>query len=163
MTKQQKELVELISKEVLKRLHAEKEKKLKLDQVKVLMEKLEQKSREMDMNSVFAVCGADGNMIAVHVMEDAYLASFDVAIKKAYTAAAVRMSTKELGVLAQPGGMFYGVDKADNGKLIVFGGGVPLESDGKIVGGLGVSGATSEQDHELAIYGSKVLEDILYG
>lgn len=163
MEQRQKELVESIADKVLKKLNTGGQKTLKLEQVKVLMEKLEEKSRQLNINSVFAVCGADGNMIAVHVMDDAYLVSFDVAMKKAYTAVAVQMSTKELGVLAQPGGMLYGVDKADNGRLIVFGGGVPLKLDGKVIGGLGVSGATSEQDHELAIYGAEVMEDMLYG
>ena len=56
-----------------------------------------------------------------------FLVSFDVATKKAYTSVAVKMSTKELSVLAQPGGTFYGVDKMDNGKIVIFGGGVPLK------------------------------------
>lgn len=163
MDDRQMELVESIAEKVLNKLCVEGKKSLKLEQVKTLLEKLEQKSKQMNIRSVFAVCGADGNMIAIHVMDDAYLVSFDVAMKKAYTAVAVQMSTKELGVLAQPGGALYGVDKADNGRLIVFGGGVPLRLQGSLIGGLGVSGATSEQDHELAVYGARILEDMLYG
>lgn len=134
-----------------------------LEQAKQLMELVERKSEEMNLRSVIAVCGADGNIIAVHRMEGAYLASFDVAMKKAYTAVAVQMSTKRLGELAQPGGMFYGVDKADQGRLIVFGGGVLLYAGGRIVGGLGVSGGTSQQDHELAEFGQKMFEGLAYG
>ena len=71
------------------------------------------------------------------------------------------MSTKELGKLAMPGETFYGVDKADNGRLIIFGGGIPLMLGSKMIGGLGVSGGTSEQDAELAEYGLNVLNEIL--
>lgn len=58
------------------------------------------------MNSVIAICGPEGNPIAVHVMDGAYLVSYDVAVKKAYTSVAVKMSTRELGELAGPGGTF---------------------------------------------------------
>ena len=74
-------------------------------------------------------------------MDGAFLVSFDVATKKAYTSVAVKMSTKELSVLAQPGGTFYGVDKMDNGKIVIFGGGVPLKVGDTIIGGLGISGS----------------------
>lgn len=59
-------------------------------------------------------------------------------MKKAYTAAAVRMSTMEFGKMAQPGGTFYGADKLDNGKIVIFGGGVPLKSGDTVIGGLGI-------------------------
>ena len=67
-------------------------------------------------------------------MDGAFLVSFDVATKKAYTSVAVKMSTQELSVLAQPGGTFYGVDKMDNGKIVIFGGGVPLKVGDTIIG-----------------------------
>ena len=63
---------------------------------------------------------------------------------KAYTSVAVKMSTKELSVLAQPGGTFYRVDKMDGGKIVIFGGGIPLKVDSRIIGGLGISGGTGE-------------------
>jgi ATP:cob(I)alamin adenosyltransferase len=128
---------------------------------KDLIEKVEKQAEKEGLNAVIAVCGPDGNTIAVHAMDNAFLASFDIAMKKAYTAVAVRMSTKELGKLAMPGETFYGVDKADNGRLIIFGGGIPLMLGSKMIGGLGVSGGTSEQDAELAEYGLNVLNEIL--
>jgi len=113
------------------------------------------------LSAVIAVCGPDGNPVAIHVMDNAFLASFDIAMKKAYTSVAVKMSTRELGKLAMPGQTFYGIDKADNGRMIIFGGGVPLSIEGRIIGGLGVSGGTSEQDAEVADFGQSVLESIL--
>ena len=71
------------------------------------------------------------------------------------------MSTKELSVLAQPGGTFYGVDKMDNGKIVIFGGGVPLKVGDTIIGGLGISGGTGEEDHSLAEYGLSILNEVL--
>lgn len=139
---------------VLERLSLEG-KKLSLSTAKKLIEKVEVEAKKRGLNAVIAVCGADGNMIAVHVMDDAFLASFDIATKKAYTSVAVKMSTKELGVLAMPGGTFYGVDKADNNRLIIFGGGIPLKIGDTIVGGLGISGGSSEDDDSLAQFGAE--------
>lgn len=135
--------------------------RISLESAKKLIEKIEEHSRKSGMQSVIAVCGPDGNPIAVHVMDNAFLVSFDVAVKKAYTSVAVKMSTKELSVLAQPGGTFYGVDKMDGGKIVIFGGGVPLKIGDKIIGGLGISGGTGEQDHALAEYGLSVLGEVL--
>ena len=109
---------------------------------------------------MIAVCGPEGNPIAVHVMDGAFLVSFDVAMKKAYTSVAVRMSTMELSGLAQPGQTFYGLGKmSDN--IVIFGGGVPLKVGDTIIGGLGISGGTGEEDHSLAEYGLSILNEVL--
>lgn len=134
--------------------------KLSLDKAKKLIEKVEEEAHKRGLNAVIAVCGADGNMIAVHVMDNAFLASFDIAMKKAYTGVAVKMSTKELGKLAMPGETFYGVDKADNNRLIIFGGGVPLKMSDTIIGGLGISGGTSEEDDSLAQFGASLIMNV---
>ena len=154
------ELAGQIARQVMEQLNGNR---WNLDTAKRIMEAVERRSAEQRLCSVVAVCGADGNMIAVHRMEGAYLVSFDVAMKKAYTAVAVQMSTRELGELAQPGGMFYGVDKADHGRIIIIGGGVPVYYNGQLAGAVGVSGGTAQEDHELAEYGRKIAEDILYG
>lgn len=148
-----------IVQEVLKQVNAAL--KLNLNTAKKLIEKIEQHASELGMKAVIAICTPDGNPIAVHVMDGAYLVSFDVALKKAYTAVAVKMSTLELGKLAQPGQTFYGIDKLDNGKIVIFGGGVPLAVDGALIGGLGISGGTGEEDDMLAQYGLSVLHEIL--
>ena len=150
---------EAVIQEVLKRMGIQG--KITLDSAKRLIEAIEQEAQRRGKKAVIAVCGPDGNPIAVHVMDGAFLVSFDVAIKKAYTSVAVKMTTMELSALAQPGGTFYGLDKMDNGKIVVFGGGVPLKVGDTIIGGLGVSGGTGEEDHSLAEYGLSILDQVL--
>ena len=150
---------EAVIQEVLKRMGIQG--RITLDSAKRLIDKIEQEAARRGKKAVIAVCGPDGNPIAVHVMDGAFLVSFDVATKKAYTAVAVKMSTKELSVLAQPGGTFYGVDKMDGGRIVIFGGGVPLKVGDTIIGGLGISGGTGEEDHSLAEYGLSVLNEVL--
>ena len=156
---QMKEMNEALVQAVLQRLGTPG--RVGLDLAKKLIEKIELHALQMGLPSVIAICTPEGNPVAVHVMDGAFLASFDIAMKKAYTSVAVKMSTMELSALAQPGGTFYGVDKADNGRLIIFGGGVPLKAGDTIIGGLGISGGTGEQDHELAEYGQRVLKELL--
>ena len=96
-------------------------------------------------------------------MDGAFLVSFDVAMKKAYTSVAVKMSTMELSKLAQPGQTFYGLEGLDGGKIVIFGGGVPLIWQGAIIGGLGISGGTGEEDHSLAEYALSILPEVLGG
>ena len=150
---------EAVIQEVLKRMGIQS--RITLDTAKKLIERLEQEAVRRGQRAVIAVCNPEGNPVAVHVMDGAFLVSFDVAMKKAYTAVAVKMSTMELSKIAQPGGTFYGVDKLDGGKIVIFGGGIPLKSGNTIIGGLGISGGTGEEDHSLAEYGQSVLNEIL--
>lgn len=129
-----------------------------LERATRLITSLEQVAREKGRAAVFAVCNAEGNPVAVHVMDGAYLVSFEVAVKKAYTATAVRMSTQELSKLTVPGGTFYGLSQID--KIITFGGGIPLTKNGVIIGGLGVSGGTGDEDHELAQIGAALFSEL---
>lgn len=135
--------------------------RMTLELSKKLIEKIEEEAKRRGKKAVIAVCGPDGNPIAVHVMDGAFLVSFDVAVRKAYTAVAVKMSTMELSKLAQPGQTFYGLESLDGGKIVIFGGGVPLVYQGNIIGGLGISGGTGEEDHSLAEYALSVLTDLL--
>lgn len=132
---------------------------LPLEKVTPFMQKIEAYAKANGKKAVIAVCNAQGNPIAVHVMDDAFLVSFQVAVQKAYTAVAVKMSTMELGRLVQPGQTFYGLDSLQDGKIVAFGGGVPLVMGGRIVGGLGISGGTGEEDHELCEYGLRIFEE----
>ncbi|MGN9195638.1 cob(I)yrinic acid a,c-diamide adenosyltransferase [Blautia massiliensis (ex Liu et al. 2021)] len=149
---------EAMIQEVLKRMGIQG--RITLDSAKRLIEKIEEEARRRNKPSVIAICGPDGNPIAIHVMDGAFLVSFDVAMKKAYTSVAVKMSTMELSKLAQPGGTFYGLDKMGDG-IVIFAGGVLLKVGDTIIGGLGVSGGTGEEDHSLAEYGLQVLKDVL--
>ena len=142
--------------EVLARLGGPKA--LDLEKAKKLIAAVEARAKEQGKHAVIAVCNAEGNPIAVHVMDGAFLVSYEVAVKKAYTTVAVKMSTMELSALCQPGGTFYGLQALD--KVITFGGGIPLYQNGVIVGGLGVSGGTGEEDHDLALYGAAVFQTL---
>ncbi|HBB60705.1 MAG TPA: heme-binding protein [Lachnospiraceae bacterium] len=131
-----------------------------LELAKKLMDRVEAYARAKGMACVIAVDDAHGNPVAVHVMENAFLVSYQVATQKAYTAVAVKMSTMELSRMVQPGGTFYGLEAMHDGKIVAFGGGVPLKIEGTIVGGLGISGGTGEEDNDVAVYGLKVFAEL---
>lgn len=132
---------------------------ISLEQAKRLIEKVEAKAREMGVNAVIAVSNACANPVAVHCMDNSYIASYDVAFQKAYTVVALKMPTIELKQLSQPGGPLYGIQHTNQGRIVIFGGGEPLKANGRIVGGLGVSGGTEEQDTALAAYGSQIFNN----
>ena len=148
---------EIVIQEVLKRIQTMD--RVTLDIAKKLIEKIEGYAVSVGKKAVVAVCGPDGNPIAVHVMDGAFLVSFDVAVKKAYTAVSVKMSTMELGKLVQPGQTFSGLEQIEKDKLVFFGGGVPLFAGDKLVGGLGISGGTGEEDHDIAEYALSVFDE----
>lgn len=126
-----------------------------LDEAKALTEKIEKEAERRGKKAVIAICNEQGNPVSVHVMDGAYLVSFDVAVKKAYTAVALKMPTIKLAELVKPGATFYGLS---GDKIITIGGGVPLERDGKVIGGLGVSGGTGEEDNSLCEYALSVFD-----
>ena len=126
-----------------------------LGEAKALTEKIEKEAERRGKKAVIAICNEQGNPVSVHVMDGAYLVSFDVAVKKAYTAVALKMPTIKLAELVKPGATFYGLS---GDKIITIGGGVPLERDGKVIGGLGVSGGTGEEDNSLCEYALSVFD-----
>lgn len=131
-----------------------------LEQAKLLIEAVEREAAKRGSSAVICVCNAHGNPVAVHVMDGAFLVSFDAAQKKAYTAAAVKMPTIELAKLAAPGQTFYGVDRLGDGKITLIGGGRPLLRDGVLMGAVGVSGGTGEEDDSLASYAADIYSSI---
>ncbi|MBQ3133030.1 MAG: heme-binding protein [Clostridia bacterium] len=130
-----------------------------LEQALWLAEQVKAKAREMGFPCVVAVSDRAARPVLVECMDDAYIASYDVAFNKAFTVVSLKMPTSDLKSLAQPGADLYGIQFTNNGKIVIFGGGEPLRNaDGKIVGGLGISGGSEEQDTALAAYGKKVFE-----
>ena len=116
-------------------------------------------AKRVGVRAVVCVSDAGGHPKLVKCMDDAYLASYDVAVNKAYTVVALKMSTAALKPLAQPGASLYGIQFTNNGKIVIFGGGDPLTAkNGKILGGLGVSGGSEEQDTALSAYGKRYFE-----
>ncbi len=133
-----------------------------LEQSLSLCEKVKEKAKEMGVKAVVAVSDAGANPICVQCMDDAYIASYDIAVNKSYTAVSLKMPTSALKTLAAPGGSLYGIQFTNQGKIVIFGGGVPLYGkNGNIIGGFGVSGGTEEQDTALGDFGGEIFKKIL--
>src|ERR1700761_2978098 len=101
-----------------------------------------------------AIADAGGNLIAHVRMDGAWLGSIDISIKKAYTSRAFDIATKDLATHSQSGGQFFGIHASNDGKIMIFAGGIPLKRGGKVVGSIGVSGGSGEQDHAVAEAGA---------
>lgn len=135
--------------------------RMTLSLAKELIEAIEQKAKEQGMKVVIAVADQSARPVAVHSMDDAYIASFDIALHKAYTSASLKMSTQVLGDLSGPGQPLYGIQHTNGGKIVIFGGGEPLEEQGTVIGALGVSGGTAKEDTDLAAYGKRMFEEVI--
>ena len=119
-------------------------------------------AKRIGVKAVVCVSDEGGHPRLVKSMDDAYIASYDVAVNKAFTVVALKMSTIALKPLAQPGESLYGIQFTNNGKIVIFGGGDPLTNeDGKIIGGLGVSGGSEEQDTALSAFGKAYFEALI--
>ena len=151
--------IERAVRNVLRRMKAPSSMNLRL--AKALIDRIEHKADQMGVRAVIAVSDAAGRPVAVHVMDGAYIGSFDIALNKTYTSVAFRMSTAKLGELAVPGGSLYGIQFTNQGKVVIFGGGEPLMWNGEMIGAVGVSGGTAEQDTALGAYGRDILEEVM--
>ena len=123
---------------------------ISLDSAKELIDASEAKAEEIDNPMVITVANSEGNLVAQHRMDGAWLASVNISRDKAYTAAALEMPTHELAEPSEPGNSLYGLQTTDEGRIVIFGGGYPLERDGEVVGTIGVSGGAVAQDREVA-------------
>src|SRR5258705_2602449 len=122
-----------------------------------ILEAARAKATQIGVPMNIAVVYEGNNLVAFARMDDAWLGSIDIAQSKAYTARAFDMPTKDLAPLAQPGAPLYGIEASNHGSLIVFAGGIPIVSDGRGVGAIGVSGGRVEQDQEGAEAGGAAL------
>jgi len=159
----QKRIVETVAEDVIEELWTAETGKdeLTLSKAVALIQAIEKKARQMDRKVVTAVYNPAANPIAVHCMDDAYIASYDIAVNKAYTSAALKMSTSTLKELSQPGKDLYGIQNTNQGRIVVFGGGEPLYYKNKLVGALGVSGGSESDDAALARYGKDIIEEVM--
>lgn len=114
----------------------------------------EKKAAEIGQPMNIAVADAGGNLVAHVRMDNAWLGSVDISIKKAWTSRAFDITTKDLADNSQSGDQFFGIHASNNGKVMIFAGGIPLKKDGKVVGAVGVSGGSGEQDHSVAEAGA---------
>ena len=126
-----------------------------------IIEGVEKKAAEIGVNAVVAISNRGANPVAVHCMDGSYIASYGIAFDKAFTVAALKMSTSTLKKLAQPGKPLYGIQFTNNQRIVIFGGGEPFECGGTVIGGIGVSGGTEEQDTFLAEYGLKLFKEAI--
>jgi uncharacterized protein GlcG (DUF336 family) len=128
-----------------------------LKDAKRIIEAAEKKAAEIGQPMNIAVADQGGNLITHVRMDGAWLGSIDISIKKAYTSRAFDIATKELASHSQSGGQFFGIHASNDGKIMIFAGGIPLKVDGKVVGAIGVSGGSGEQDHAVAEAGAAAL------
>ena len=127
---------------------------IQLEDARRIIAAAEKKAREIGQPMNIAVADAGGNLVAHVRMDGAWLGSVDISIKKAFTARAFDISTKDLATHSQPGGQFYGIHASNDGKIMIFAGGIPLKRDGKVVGAVGVSGGSGAQDQAVAEAGA---------
>ncbi len=104
------------------------------------------KAVEIGIPMVIAVVDSGGNLVALQRMDGALLVSVDIATNKAYTAVATKIATQDLAGISQPGQPLFGIHNADGGRIVIFGGGIPLKREDEIIGGIGVSGGTVAED-----------------
>ncbi|PSP60784.1 DNA polymerase III subunit delta' [Halobacteriales archaeon QH_8_67_36] len=123
---------------------------IQLETATELIDAAESKAEDIDNPMVITVANSEGNLVAQHRMDGAWLASVSISRNKAYTAAALEMPTHELAEPSEPGNSLYGLQTTDDGRIVIFGGGYPLERDGELVGTIGVSGGAVAQDREVA-------------
>lgn len=115
----------------------------------------EKMAMEINQPMNIAVADAGGNVVAHVRMDGAWIGSIDISMKKAFTSRAFDIATKDLATLSQPGGPFFGIHASNDGRIMIFAGGIPLQRDGVIVGAIGVSGGSGEQDHQVAEAGAQ--------
>lgn len=131
--------------------------KLTLADAKIVLEAAEEKAREIGVPMDIAVVDDGGNLLAFHRMDGAKITSIDIAINKAFTAAGARRATHEYSAVAQPGQPAFGIHVSNHGRFMIFGGGLPIFVDGQIVGGVGCSSGTVEEDMTVAQAGIDAL------
>ncbi len=127
-----------------------------LDDAKKVIYAAEKKANEIGQPMNIAVVDAGGNLIAHERMDGAWIGSIDISIKKAFTSRAFDISTKDLAKESQSGGQFFGINASNDGRIMIFAGGIPLKRDGMVVGAIGVSGGSGEQDQTVAEAGATV-------
>lgn len=119
---------------------------ISLDDALDLIAAAKKHAEKINMPMVIAVVDAGGNLVAQQRMDGALLVSVDISRNKAYSAVAVKMPTHELAGAAQPGQPLFGIHSTDGGRIVIFGGGFPLLSKDVLIGGIGVSGGSVEDD-----------------
>jgi len=125
-----------------------------LEDARRIIAAAEKKAVEIGQPMNIAVADAGGNLVAHVRMDNAWIGSVDISIKKAWTSRAFDITTKDLADNSQSGDQFFGIHASNGGKVMIFAGGIPLKKDGKVAGAIGVSGGGGDQDHAVAEAGA---------
>lgn len=131
-----------------------------LELAKKMMENAEKEANKIGVPMVISILDEGGNFVACHRMDDALLVSVDISQNKAWTSVALKMPTADLAQIAGPGQELYGINTTNNGRVVVFGGGIPLRKNDGILGAVGVSGGSVEQDIRVAQAAVKVFDNL---
>ena len=129
-----------------------------LNDARKIIAAAEQKAKELGQPMNIAIADAGDNLIAHVRMDEAWVGSIDIAINKAFTSRAFDISTKDLAKYSQSGGQFFGIHASNGGRVMIFAGGVPLRRAGKVIGAIGVSGGSGDQDQAVAEAGARAFE-----
>ena len=128
-----------------------------LEEARTIVSAAEEKAGQMGQPMNIAVMDAGRNLVAFHRMDGAWVASTDIAIDKAFTSAGRGLTTRKIGEMAQPGQPLFGINTTNGGRIVIFAGGIPLMRDGEVIGAIGVSGGTVDEDEEVAEAGVAAL------
>src|SRR5918911_3859759 len=127
---------------------------MRLEDARKVIAAAEKKAAEIGQPMNIAVADSGGNLVAHVRMDGAWIGSIDISIKKAYTSRAFDIATRDLAAHSQSGGQFFGIHASNDGRIMIFAGGIPLKRNGEVVGAIGVSGGGGEQDHIVAAAGA---------
>ena len=127
---------------------------VKLEDARRVISAAEKKALEIGQPMSIGVADEGGNIVAHIRMNNAWIGSIDVSMKKAYTSRAFDIETVDLAKHSQSGGQFFGIHASNDGKIMIFAGGIPLKREGKVVGAIGVSGGSGDQDHAVVKAGA---------
>lgn len=147
----------MINEDILKKItynlvSSLKSNKLTLEIAKSLLDNAEKKATEINVPVVIAIVDEGGNLVAQHRMDDSLLISISLALSKAYTSISLKMTTEKLSEITLPGKPLYGLENSSDKKICIIGGGIPIINNGNLIGAIGVSGGTVEEDILIAEY-----------
>jgi uncharacterized protein GlcG (DUF336 family) len=123
---------------------------ISLEEARQIIAAAIKKANEINVKMNIAVVDQGANLVAFERMDGAWIGSIDIAQKKAFTARAFDLDTKSLGENSQSGQQFFGIHASNNGKIMIFAGGIPIKRGGQVVGAIGVSGSSGKDDHSVA-------------
>lgn len=127
---------------------------IRLEEARQMIAAAIKKAGELKVLMNIAVVDEGANLVAFERMDGAWIGSIDIAQKKAFTARAFDLDTKSLGENSQSGQQFFGIHASNDGKIMIFAGGIPIKRGGVVVGAIGVSGSSGKDDHAVAEAGA---------